>query len=360
VGMDVVKTNVEKIGGTVDVHSRSGQGTTVRIKIPLTLAIIPALVVTCAKERFAIPQVNLTELVQAEYGETGNRRIEMVHGAPVYRLRGRLLPLLYLRDELQLRSNGNGDKTDGAAINIVVLQAGERQFGLVVDEINDTQEIVVKPLRKPLKGIKTFAGASIMGDGKIALILDVMGVAQRSGVISEARDRALAEKAAEAVEKVAEKKTFLLFAGPDDARMAIPITALDRLEALPASQVEQSGEQWVAQYRGQILPLAHLGYALAERRRGRRHPKPMTEEGSTYSVLVCHHEGQSVGIVVERILDIVEDSADVRCLASRPGVLYSAVINGRVTELLDIPAVLRGAALQNAPVGSEHPAEVVQ
>jgi two-component system, chemotaxis family, sensor kinase CheA len=358
VGMDVVKTNVEKIGGTVDVQSKPGQGTTVRIKIPLTLAIIPALVVTCAKQRFAIPQVNLTELVQAEAGANATRKIEMVHGAPVYRLRGRLLPLLYLDKELQIHSNGKVADEDGA-INIVVLQAGERQFGLVVDEINDTQEIVVKPLRKQLKGIKTFAGASIMGDGKIALILDVMGVAQRSGVISEARDRALAEKAAEMAEKTAEKKTFLVFAGPDDARMAIPIGTLDRLESLPNSQVERSGEQWVAQYRGQILPLVHLGYALMERRSGRRHPKPATDADGSHAVLVCHSEGQSVGIVVERILDIVEDTAEVHHPASRWGVLYSAVINGRVTELLDVPAVLQsGSVSQGDELISVHHEEV--
>ena len=232
VRMDVVKTNVEKIGGIVDVQSKPGEGTTVRIKIPLTLAIIPALVVTSAGERFAIPQVNLTELVRVE-GSSASKKIELVHGAPVYRLRGRLLPLVYLRKELQLGEGRKNGKAGEQAVNIVVLQAGERQFGLVVDEVNDTQEIVVKPLRKQLKGIKTFAGASIMGDGKIALILDVMGVAQRSGVISEARDRALAEKAAEMAEKTGEKKTFLLFAGPDDARMALPIETLDRLEEMP-------------------------------------------------------------------------------------------------------------------------------
>jgi two-component system, chemotaxis family, sensor kinase CheA len=346
VGMDVVKTNVEKIGGAVDVQSTPGQGTTVRIKIPLTLAIIPALVVTCAKQRFAIPQVNLTELVQAETGANATRKIEMVHGAPVYRLRGRLLPLLYLDKELQIHANGNAADEDGAAINIVVLQAGERQFGLVVDEINDTQEIVVKPLRKQLKGIKTFAGASIMGDGKIALILDVMGVAQRSGVISEARDRALAEKAAETEEKAADKQTFLLFVGPGDARMALPITALDRLEEMPTSQVEHSGRQWVAQYRGRILPLIHLRHALEERRRGAR--AAVEDKEGSISVLVCHSEGESVGIVVERILDIVEDAAEMRYPASRSGVLYSAVINGRVTELLDIPALLRAGGVVRA------------
>lgn len=361
VGMDVVKTNVEKIGGTVDVHSKPGEGTTVRVKIPLTLAIIPALVVTSAGERFAIPQVNLTELVRVEGGGS-NRRIELVHGAPVYRLRGRLLPLVYLGKELQLDQNARIASTNlhDQAVNIVVLQAGERQFGLVVDEVNDTQEIVVKPLRKQLKGIKTFAGASIMGDGKIALILDVMGVAQRSGVISETRDRAFAEKVAEmgGTEKAREKQTFLLFAGPDDSCMALPIEMLDRLEELPASQVEQSGSQWVAQYRGRILPLVRLEYALDERRQRRRSPKASAESlGKQFQVLVCHNEGQAVGVVVERILDIVEDVADVKYPATRAGVRYSAVINGRVTELLDIPAVLRSSRLKHAD--QRVPAEAV-
>ncbi len=359
VGMDVVKTNVEKIGGTVDVHSKPGEGTTVRIKIPLTLAIIPALVVTSGGERFAIPQVNLTELVRVENNNAA-KRIELVHGAPVYRLRGRLLPLVYLGKELQLDRPEAGAASRDQAVNIVVLQAGERQFGLVVDEVNDTQEIVVKPLRKQLKSVKTFAGASIMGDGKIALILDVMGVAQRSGVISEARDRALAEKAAEIAEteKAREKQTFLLFAGPDEACMALPIETLDRLEELPAAQVEQSGSQWVAQYRGRILPLIHLGHALDERRRRRRHSKPSAESADKqFQVLVCHNDGQTVGIVVERILDIVEDTADVQYPATRAGVRYSAVINGRVTELIDIPAILHSSGLQQAL--HTVPAEVV-
>lgn len=347
VGMDVVKTNVEKIGGAVDVQSKPGQGTTVRIKIPLTLAIIPALIVTCGEERFAIPQVNLTELVRAE-NNTPGKKIELVHGAPVYRLRGRLLPLVYLRHELQLPAATSRDAEPAGAVNIVVLQAGEREFGLVVDQVNDTQEIVVKPLRKKLKGIKTFAGATIMGDGKIALILDVMGVAQRSGVASEVRDRVVPEKTVEAAAKNRETRTFLLFAGPDDARMAMPIEVLDRLEELSASQMEQSGRHWVAQYRGAIIPLVHLGKALDERRkalrRNRKHSDETADTGS-FQVLVCHNEGQTVGIVVERIIDIVEDYAEVRYPTSREGILYSAVINGRVTELIDVPALLRSSGI---------------
>ena len=161
------------------------------MKIPLTLAIIPALIVTCSGDRYAIPQVSLLELVRLKAEEVG-KGIELVHGAPVYRLRGQLLPLVYLNRELKLAADARVS-TEGA-VNIVVLQADERQFGLVVDKINDTEEIVVKPLRKQLKTVKIFAGSSIMGDGKVALILDVLGLAQHANVVTEARDRAMASK----------------------------------------------------------------------------------------------------------------------------------------------------------------------
>lgn len=347
VGMDVVRTNVEKIGGTVDLQSTAGRGTTVRVKIPLTLAIVPALVVTCGGDRYAIPQVSLLELVRLE-GERAQTGIELVHGAPVYRLRGQLLPLVHLRRELRIAEGPKG-KSEDEVINIVVLQADGRQFGLMVDEINDSEEIVVKPLRKQLKTIKTFAGASIMGDGKVALILDVLGLAQRANVVSETKEHAAAEHAVAAAASASKKQTFLLFAGPDDARMAIPIDTLARLEELPASQVERTGAHWVAQYRGQILPLINLGEALAERRSKRRSKQfhGVTAADAVFQVLVCNHQGKRAGLVVERILDIVEDTADVQYAASRPGVLYSAVIQNHVTELIDIPAILQAASLDS-------------
>ena len=346
VGMDVVKTNVEKIGGTVDIQSTLGRGTTVRVKIPLTLAIIPALIVTCSGDRYAIPQVSLLELVRLEAEDAGNS-IEAVHGAPVYRLRGRLLPLVYLTRELKL--SGDAHYTTEGAVNIVVLQADERQFGLVVDQINDTEEIVVKPLRKQLKTVKIFAGSSIMGDGRVALILDVLGLAQYAGVVTETRDRALTEKTAGAAEAAADKQTFLLFAGPGDSRMAIPLSTLARLEEFPVALVETSGSRWVTQYRGQILPLIRLNVVLEERRHKlRARQAPPTLDTGTIQVLVLNHNGCSFGLVVERILDIVEDRADVKSAATRAAVLYSVVIGNRVTELLDIPAILRSANL-NTP-----------
>ena len=229
-------------------------------------------------------------------------------------------------------------------VNIVVLQADDRQFGLVVDEINDTEEIVVKPLRKQLKTVKTFAGSSIMGDGKVALILDVLGLAQRASVVTETRERALTEKAAGATGAAAGKQTFLLFAGPGDSRMAIPLSTLARLEEFPVAQVEMSGSQWVTQYRGQILPLIRLNVALEERRvRLRALQAPPPRDSGPIQVLVLNHDGRSFGLVVERILDIVEDRADMKSAATRASVLYSVVIGDRVTELLDIPAILRSA-----------------
>jgi len=358
VGMDVVKTNVEKIGGTVDIESTLGRGTTVRVKIPLTLAIIPALVVTCGGDRYAIPQVSLLELVRLEADEV-DKSIELVHCVPVYRLRGRLLPLVYLNRELGLATDDRPAMGKDGAVNIVVLQAGERNFGLVVDQINDTEEIVVKPLRKQLKTVKTFAGSSIMGDGKVALILDVLGLAQRASVVTETRDRALVEKSVDVAGAGGDKQTFLLFTGPDDSRMAIPLSTLARLEEFPVGQVEMSGSHWVTQYRGQILPLIRLNVVMEERRNKPRALHAPPPDSGPLQVLVLHHDGRSFGLVVERILDIVEDRADVRSRATRAAVLYTVVIGDRVTELLDIPAILRRAECQAAqPSPATRPAEV--
>jgi two-component system chemotaxis sensor kinase CheA len=356
VGMDVVKTNIDKIGGTVDVVSKPGAGTTVKMKIPLTLAIVPGLVIVSAGKRFVIPQVSLIELVRIDR-DNGRTGIEMVHGAPVYRLRGRLLPLVYLDRELRVEKPPKIGSEDDP-VNMVVLQADGRQFGLIVDEIKDTEEIVVKPLGSRLKSIKIFAGATIMGDGKVALILDVLGLAQRTSIISEQQDRALAQAQAETQENTAEKQTFLIFAGPDDARMALPLHILARLEEFPASQVERPGGHWVVQYRGQILPLVRLSVVLEERRRRRRHPDApgSPPDASVLQVLVCNHEGRAVGLVVEQILDIVEDSAEVRTPANRAGVLYAAVIENRVTEVLDLKAILH--AEESAVEHEEEPARM--
>jgi two-component system chemotaxis sensor kinase CheA len=359
VGMDVVKTNIDRVNGTVDLQSYPGKGTSVRIRIPLTLAIVRAVIVQSNGKRFAIPQLNIQELVRLSAGSV-QTEIESVHGVPVYRMRGRLLPLVYLNEELKLAKQAEKETDLDEATNIVVLQANDHPFGLVVNEINDSEEIVVKPLSKQLRGLKVFAGATIMGDGKVALILDVVGLAQRANIFSEAHELALEEKAAGGLtsqeQNQAEKQTFLLFAGPDDSRMALPLSTVARLEEFPAVDVEKSGGEWVIQYRGKILPLIRLDVVLEERRTQLRHPK-VGVAPDPIQVLVCNDEGRTMGIVVERILDIVEDRAEVRSPAVREGIQYAVVINDRITELLDIPALQR-IAESNRTLSTEH-AEVI-
>jgi two-component system chemotaxis sensor kinase CheA len=331
VGMDVVKTNIEKIGGSVDILSKAGQGTTLKIKIPLTLAIIPALIVTSGEERFAIPQVSLLELVRLE-GEQARKHIELLYGSAVYRLRGQLLPLIYLNRELKL--NQGAATNNSEAVQIVVVQADGRQFGMIVDEINDTEEIVVKPLSKQLKGIACFAGATIMGDGKVALILDVMGLAQYAKVISEVHDRALGDQAKK-TEQAGAKQSFLVFDAGTDAHMAIALSSVARLEEFPRRLVERAGGQEVVQYRGQILPLIHVGSYLPGGGAAAPHD-PM-------QVVVYTEQGRSVGLVVEHICDIVEETLKVRHDQRRAGIAGSAVIQDKVTDLLDVPGIIRAA-----------------
>jgi two-component system, chemotaxis family, sensor kinase CheA len=331
VGMDVVKTNIEKIGGSVDVQSAAGKGTTLKIKIPLTLAIIPALIVTSGGERFAIPQVNLLELVRLE-GDDARRKIETLYNAPVYRLRGRLLPLVNLNRHLRLPSAPGMTDT----VSIVVLQADGRQFGLIVDAINDTEEIVVKPLGKQLKGLACFAGATIMGDGRVALILDVLGVAQHARVVTEVRDRALADDA-RAQTQADERRTFLLFEAGPDRPFALPLSAVARLEELPSASVEHSGPQEVVQYRGGIMPLIRVADFVD------RSAAAPRDQAEFMQVVVYSEHGRSVGLVVSRISDIVHEALNVQHASARAGILGSAVIQQRVTDLLDLENIIRAA-----------------
>ncbi len=347
VGMDVVKTNIEKIGGTVDLQSQPGEGTTLKIKIPLTLAIIPALIVTSGGDRFAIPQVSLLELVRLE-GEQARQQIEFIHSTPVYRLRGQLLPLVYLNKELKLdaesltESLSTGKNARPALhsdiVNIVVLQTDGHPFGLVVDEINDTEEIVVKPLGKQLKGVASFAGATIMGDGRVALILDVLGLAQGASVVTEARDRALVENGTQARKTVDTRQTLLLFEAGQGSRMAIPLSMVARLEEFPPSSVEHSGAQEVVQYRGQILPLIRVAKFVPT-----VSATANVDKQQAMQVVVYSEEGRSVGLIVGRISDIVQENITVKRHATGNGLFGSVVIQDKVTDLLDVQAVIRAA-----------------
>ena len=330
VGMDVVKTNIEKIGGSVDLQTRPGSGTTIKIKIPLTLAIIPALIVTSAGNRFAIPQVNLLELVRLEGDQTSNS-IEWIQGAPVYRLRGRLLPLVYLRKVLNINEE---KESPPDAVNIVILRADDRQFGLVVDRINDTEEIVVKPLSKQLKGVPVYSGTTIMGDGKVALILDVLGLAYASQVISKLRDGALAESNSRAKDSNGKQQTLLILGTGTSRRLALPISQVARLEKIPKNAVEFADNQEVVQYRGKILPLIRLASFL-----GLECEESVDDD--LLNVVVYIENERSFGLVIDQIVDIVELYLQINHRSAREGLLGSAVIHERVTDLVDLPAIIR-------------------
>ena len=333
VGMDVVKTNIEKIGGTVDVSSVRGHGTTLKIKIPLTLAIIPALIVTTGGDRFAIPQVSLVELVRLE-GKAAESGVEMIQEAAVYRLRGTLLPIIYLNRELKLTRKADSDG-DGA-INIVVLQADGRQFGLVVDGINDTEEIVVKPLRKQLRGISCFAGATIMGDGKVALILDIVGLAQRASLAGESSGHVAAVAKEELAEGNEKRESWLLLRVGDSGKLAIPLSMVSRLEEFDRKTIESSGNRQVVQYRREIMPLVSVADAL-------HIPAHAVREGPIQ--VVVHSTGSgSVGLVVDEILDIVDQHVSVARKIDNSCLLGSAVIQQHVTDLLNVPELITSIA----------------
>jgi two-component system chemotaxis sensor kinase CheA len=330
VGMDVVKSHIEKIGGVVDLFSRPGEGATVKLKIPLTLAIIPGLVITSGGERFVIPQVSLLELIRLE-GDSGEKHIERVHGTPVYRRRGSLLPIAYLNQVLGLKS---AERTE--AVSMVVLQAEDRQFGLVVDGINDTQEIVVKPLGKQLKGLTVYAGATIMGDGRVALILDVLGIGQRSGVLAESREQARAAVEQKAQSGI-EQQRLLLFRAGSFERLAVPLSLVARLEEFPQKSIEHAGGCQVVQYRNRILPLVSLRAVLESGAPGQdQTPDPV-------QVVVFNDGERSVGLVVDQILDVAEEAVTVRQKSSRKGLLGSAVVGKRVTDFLDLNQVIHAA-----------------
>ena len=349
VGMDVVKTNVEQVGGTVDVETRLGVGTTFTLKIPLTLAIVPALVVRCADSRYAIPQVNVVELVRL----SGTKQaLEWIHGAPVFRLRGKLLPVVFLEEALgghvmPPAANDNLDDDNTPSRFLAVVQGPGRQFGLVVDAVLDQQEIVVKPLPKLLTEIGAFAGATLLGDGRVALILDILGIAQRARLVSELRDDAMAaERARARDQRSAGQQTLLLLQGSDDARLAVPLDEVSRLETINVEQIESGGAHHVVQYRGEIMPLIHTSELLPERRTLTRNTAhQQVEDPKTISVVVLGTPGRTMGLVVQDVLDVVETSTELRKLGCRQGVVGTLVVQDRVTEVLDLAWLIAAAGL---------------
>ncbi|HEY3438698.1 MAG TPA: chemotaxis protein CheA, partial [Actinotalea sp.] len=325
VGMDVVRTKIEAIGGTVDVDSVVGRGTTWRLRIPLTLAIMPAVTVECAQQVYAIPQVSLLELVALDT-QSGSGSIEYVGSAAVYRLREDLLPLVDLRSVFGSPARDASQRTV-----IAVLQADTVRFGLLVDRVLNTEEIVVKPLSARLKAIGLYAGATLMGDGRVSLILDVQGLARRSMAveIGEADRTSHLDDVSQVVETVQ-----VLVAGIGDGRrVAIPLSSVTRLERLPASVVEHVGAREVMQYRGGITPVVRLDRLLGG----------YVELGEDLTVVVCTRRDRSVALVVAEIVDIVDDDAAHHSDLGDSGLTGSTVLKDRVTELLDVRSVVEAA-----------------
>ncbi|MEA5506309.1 chemotaxis protein CheA [Halotia wernerae UHCC 0503] len=331
VGMDIVKSNIEKINGTVEIYSQQGQGTTFKIKIPLTLAIIPALIVTSGSDRYAIPQASLQELVRLEAQAINT--IEIFYDVPVYRLRGNLVPLVYLNQVLHQNS-----VTNAQMLSLVIVQVDNYQFGLVVDTIEDIQDIVVKPLGKQLKALSLFAGATILGDGTVALIIDIGGLGSLSGVTAKQKQQLLSENATNNQEQAGDRQTILLFEGPENAPMGIPLAIALRLEEILRSAVEKVGNQYLVQSYGKILPLIDLDKVFSP---SHQHHLDNGVTETLQIVIVSPHSELSVGLVVNRILDIVEEPLATKGVPSRPGIAFCAVIQGQITEILDIEAVIR-------------------
>jgi two-component system chemotaxis sensor kinase CheA len=332
VGMDVVRTSIERTGGTVDLLSVPGQGTTVRVKIPLTLAIVPGLVIWAGGERFLIPQASLHELIRLE-GDAVTTRIEYIHKTPVYRLRDQLIPLADLSQVLGLNPQRTADE-----VSMIVLQSADGPFGLMVDSISDTQEIVVKPLGQHFKGLNCYAGATIMGDGKIALILDIPGVAARSGVFATSTEEKSAKSTVRTVKAEEQTKTLLLFRAGGFERIAIPLSEVARLENIPRATVERASGREVVQYRDRLLPLVPLAEMLGG---------TAANESEFVSVVVYRAGATDLGLVVDEITDIVQEAITSAYGSDRAGLLGSAIVGGKVTDFLDVSAVAGWLSLAN-------------
>ncbi len=343
VGMDVVRSNVEQIGGTIELDSTPGQGSCFTVKIPLTLAIISALIVQAAGERFAIPQISVMELVQVggdvqDHPHTGSGltvasgglAIEHVGGAPVLRLREQLLPLVALSTLLGMDPPQSplkaGQDAAPPVTTVVVVAAGQGLLGIVVDEVFDTEEIVVKPVAPILRHVTMFSGNTILGDGSVIMILDTNGIARGAGIVTRAPgEQTVGEPRSSHSE--APVALLLFRSGPAQSVFAVPLSLVARLENLPVSRIEQSASGLVTQYRGQLMPLVAM--------------QPVTGfeapalEGSMQPVLVFADGTRSMGLLVDAIVDVVHDRLRIELGAARPGLLGTAVIAGQAVDVLD-------------------------
>ena len=320
VGMDVVKTNIQRLGGSVDLRSVAGQGTVFIVKIPLTLAIISALIVEAGGQRFALPQACVAELVRAEQQGTpaeGSLVMERLDGAPVLRLRERLLPLVMLRDLLSLPP----DEAAAGALTVVVAMLGGLTLGLVVDQVFDTEEIVVKPVSPLLRHISLFSGNTILGDGSVIMILDPNGLRRAvSAVVLPAPDHQEGAPLTAAERPGDQTPMLLVRLAAAGTPVAVPLGLVARIESIAVAEITRNGGRDVMQYRGQLMPLINI----------ERH----APQGSV-PVLVFSDRGRSVGLIVAEIVDVVEEQLAIGLTAGRPGFLGTALIADRVTDVLD-------------------------
>jgi len=334
VGMDVVRTNVEKIGGKVEIDSRAGKGTTLRLRIPLTLAIIPALIVRSVHQSFALPQGALSELVHIP-PEQAAKAIEWIEGAPLYRLRGKLLPLVFL-DRLLMPGVEHKIATERDNF-IAVLDADGRRFGLVVDGLADPEEIVVKPLSAVLKDIGLYSGATVLGNADLALILDPGAIAMKAGVAMSAEDEA-ARPAEDEDEAEAAKSLEYLLVEAAGRQAAVPLKDVLRIEQLPVSRIEYIGCRPVLNFEGQLLPVEDSGGVLA------------AAEGNPQAqviVVVCREGNRHVGIAVSHVLDVAAggDLFEAGTSQRTGGV---TLLKDRVTGVVDLGGVAPLPAGENA------------
>jgi len=331
VGMDVVRTHVERAGGQVEIESAVGRGTCIRLKMPLTLAIIPALLVETGGQRFAIPQVSLLELVYLDETEA-QTAIEHVRGAQIYRLRGEILPLVKMSTVLGIDSKKSAGGRIDDGINVVVVAVGARRYGIVVDAIHDTEEIVIKPLHGQLKRLVCYSGATVLGDGGVALILDVAGVAALAGIAPST------QRAAAAIETSRDDvsmQRFVVFRTGGNTQCAVPLAMVARLERLPRASIENVAGAELVQYRDVLMPLVRPETVL---------PLGTAAEQDEQAVIVFDF-GQMIGMAVDTIVDVVEARADEESVEdAAPFTVGRAVIFGRTTLLIDVYRIVRELA----------------